>query len=1223
MFLHTPFELKPTKASIDAKKRLESSKWAHLNYDEKQKMYQRLYWSAKRKGKDVSKLPLPRTFIRTQTAGLGGGIAPIPGVALPILDMPGGAEVASSEPDLNNALDAIEVVQSDLDAPSDDESEGKDITVPRVNITGIPEERREFISRYKYSGGVKGERAKYNADARKYGNKLVQGAVLLSTLRNLMANVRSNQLSVSGSAIDIQNLTNRIWANSDNEFRQNILTAFNASGIYFADSADLPGNRRGVNTLDRAHAISNQIMERNPRVYTILHNQIISLFQQESPPSDRGRFRMADIGAIDPASSSENVNVPIRELPGIRDDIGLTLIRNGVHSEVANLFTDRLLDRMELLTAHNISVFEGIDAGRAESKEIMNTYLETIVDELSKAHDIPEINLHNIGKAILSIMFHGKSAISEVLNMTSKQKVDVLKKLGDELTRSANPEKDLPDFERLHGKRDFVNREILGGAIDRSIKQGTRPRPSNLMFDPALFEVGGSLEGKENPRRNSGSLPSIMSPDPESATGNVIINSASGIAKVLRNWGNSNDIARFRRWRVWRNPPDPDEPDGNSTITIITPFGGRTFSEKNFIKALVILGVSGETIRRIIKSITGDKNKSSFDIKSGQKDKPPDITIDIIPKGEKDMFKKLPPNKVPSHFISATQATHLGLTDQMKDIGLSQEFDDYNQLVDEYNKAKPEDRGDIKKFMDVKFGEISNTIQMQTRPDDYKIVPDKTNIKLPPVEIGDDFFAKSNTSFGDVPLTRRTGMAKPWKLTEELRDLGLKPTVDKYNKYVKNFNDSATKGDKFGQGHWKAKMDNLKFDIESAYPTDAQGLKPPGELAVFDRQRENADDLQNLRQAIASKQPPNVIRDLRAKFDESSAQSKQTSASQKAIGTPKTYLQDVRKERFPRTPAETRAFNELQAYEKILHTQVNPNDKSNQALRDYNEFLNASNIGNTGDNGGTNEDYYKFRKNGIRALFDKYKMPDDISSIVTDEEEGDAEDEDASTHPLPGEDDAEEETTAKIEDFEQPMRYIGGEALELISDNRERAEEQKRWDDYSLVKRGFGNGPQNPLYLETLRHDQRRFGPLPMPYRTHPPVRAPARKPQNDTRFENIYSFDTEFEDEYDNTCFPAFTPEYITSNRQAEFENDHSIYFPEHCLRRFKSKPTRIPRMRTDGQRFAPSGYKYGESDQSRNGATGPGTDGVVSDAIPYNNAYGFQQKRNLSAIEYQMARK
>ena len=120
---------------------------------------------------------------------------------------------------------------------------------------------------------------------------------------------------------------------------------------------------------------------------------------------------------------------------------------------------------------------------------------------------------------------------------------------------------------------------------------------------------------------------------------------------------------------------------------------------------------------------------------------------------------------------------------------------------------------------------------------------------------------------------------------------------------------------------------------------------------------------------------------------------------------------------------------------------------------------------------------------------------------------------------------------------------------------------------FSMVERGFGLGRNNSLYLENLRTEQKRFQNLKAPPRYSTPnhlqprnrstIRAQIGEEllESAPRLVDIYQFDTGLENEYDNTVFP-YTPEFITSNKQREFENDKSVFFPEHALRRSVSRP-------------------------------------------------------------------
>jgi hypothetical protein len=153
----------------------------------------------------------------------------------------------------------------------------------------------------------------------------------------------------------------------------------------------------------------------------------------------------------------------------------------------------------------------------------------------------------------------------------------------------------------------------------------------------------------------------------------------------------------------------------------------------------------------------------------------------------------------------------------------------------------------------------------------------------------------------------------------------------------------------------------------------------------------------------------------------------------------------------------------------------------------------------------------------------------------------------------------------KAENFERPSQPIGGEAEILNTTRAEQIEEEKLWAEYSMVKRGFGNGARNPLYLENLREENKRFGPLKAPYREHKPFKEPARKVRQDPTWIPVYQIDNHFDVEHDNTMFPVLKTrsDHPNSVVNRNWENGDNIYHPEGSLLRFKIIPIRTARWK------------------------------------------------------------
>lgn len=154
-------------------------------------------------------------------------------------------------------------------------------------------------------------------------------------------------------------------------------------------------------------------------------------------------------------------------------------------------------------------------------------------------------------------------------------------------------------------------------------------------------------------------------------------------------------------------------------------------------------------------------------------------------------------------------------------------------------------------------------------------------------------------------------------------------------------------------------------------------------------------------------------------------------------------------------------------------------------------------------------------------------------------------------------------------DIEDPA-----EANLFLSTSREADEEQKRWENYSLVRPGFGLGNvnQNPLAMHNYQQEKKRFTNC---FKSEKPGKAPTfqaierkSKPQNQPfwipAIMNEYG-QVQFEDSFYNMkmCH-AFTDPVPNNNERSTFENSNSIYFPENSLSTHKQKSVRIPEIRT-----------------------------------------------------------
>jgi hypothetical protein len=296
--------------------------------------------------------------------------------------------------------------------------------------------------------------------------------------------------------------------------------------------------------------------------------------------------------------------------------------------------------------------------------------------------------------------------------------------------------------------------------------------------------------------------------------------------------------------------------------------------------------------------------------------------------------------------------------------------------------------------------------------------------------------------------------------------------------------------------------------------------------------------------------------------------------------------------------------------------------------------------------GGNKMEYYKNRLAILEQLHKQRGLnvplgPDDEGDKDDKDDEGATaiEDDDGATADivLPTESETGARTQTEIEEqkaehFERPSEVIGGEALVLNSTKREQVEEQERFDRYSYIPEGFGEGnrKQNTMFREQLRAYDHRFGPLPIPKRSHIPFQEPGRKPRQQPTFIPVYQIDNRFDDEYDNTVFPVFKTraDYTNSVNDDEWESSQNINYPEAALMKFKAKATHIPQhrfgQRNDGQRFANYQRTAHEADIPSGSKYHPRYEGSVpSDRLIYDNCRGFPVNRNLASWQYEMSRK
>ncbi len=702
-------------------------------------------------------------------------------------------------------------------------------------------------------------------------------------------------------------------------------------------------------------------------------------------------------------------------------------------------------------------------------------------------------------------------------------------------------------------------------------------------------EINSILRGDDNPVQ--------ITPRDDSDPWNIITDAAEA-ARVLRRSNVSRDIISRGDFKIDDNP-NPDDPS-NPVINIsVGPSDVRHISRKTFILALVAIGTTAAAITEIFTALKRQNGKiSDFKIpvdpgkNRNQKDTKRDFGLDNEREETEagsvdqplDFNVKLPAidfDQLPKMF---SQIPKLELTKALRDAGLTDRVELYNKYIDQFNNASTKNDNFDKAHWSGKIMQLKMVMEGafpgQTRLDTAVPLGDTVKVDLP----------QPDYKLG-------VGM-KPIVLTDDMIKKGVAPIINLYNEYVDNFNQAVIDGDMRAQTSWVKNIKHLYEQSKLSYATGAAGVDTAKADTNFIRSVTKARQSKSaLEEAIKNGASPEHLARLKLEYNESKAYQDYSESLDHATGAPKTYWRDIVSEKFPTNSDETTAFNRIQEIEKQLHTYINPTDKTNQALVEYNSF--------TLPDGASTDTalFYKARLDKLNELVTKYNIP-----IAATKTSGDDEFSFVSNV-------VETDQTHDTADSGRADDLVGGEALELMTTQQERESEQKRWEEYSLVQPGHGNGRTNPLFMENLRDYNMQFGALEPPMVAHVPVPLPARVPERDPRMQNIYQIDTDLQDEYDNDPF-SFTEENPTSVVLSDFENSRSGYHPNHVLRRSRSKPVRILQFRTDGQRFAPHGYNYGERQNINNGA-------VARENVPYPNATGFSKRAVLPSYEYALARK
>ena len=611
---------------------------------------------------------------------------------------------------------------------------------------------------------------------------------------------------------------------------------------------------------------------------------------------------------------------------------------------------------------------------------------------------------------------------------------------------------------------------------------------------------------------------------------------------------------------------------------------------------------------------------------------------------------EIQPIEIPDKTISLHDVSELPMSpDWVKkyiQVGVLQEVKDYNQLVKDhiYNMTSPYGAIDIPKAnRDLKrLNELYSDIKTQSSNPGHPAGTEaaiQESIQELPMDAQSVSIYKSAGVLDKVKQYNsiRLQIAKS-RLNKT--KAGISRTVDLVNQLVPITIDISQK---IPTNELVVIMDEQKRIIDynkdhrRDTPAQRDAATTRAENDLIEAQLGYANAVQAFSEARANKASGEELRRLKLDVDRERALLTERNTNfmnQIDTADPSTYLRDAIDEVQPsaRITDEVLKFKRIQQLERVM--KQSPGTASANMYDTYvDEMGRPENKLSNFD--GNRQAYFDNRKKLLQEIYKQFDatIPDPVDEAGRNIDPlGDDVGADALIDPTP---DHDAVNTNKSEDFTRASYMEGGEALVLASTPAEQAAEMKRWADYSRIKAGFGMGHErNALYRENLRADQIRFRGLRQPNVGHKPQRHVSRVQRQQPRFLPVYQFDDDFEDDYNNTAFkPCITQPIITSVNERKFENDRSIYFPEHVLRHTKAKATRIPRMRTDGQRFAPDNYMYGEVDNS---FTRPSAlshsyprkgyalnSGCISDNIPYDNAWGFPHNARMNGFTYDKATK
>ena len=1227
-----------------------------LKLQKAKEKYSRLWREGSNKGYPMELLGYPKPEAILLSAGIGG--APSDPIGIPSLIPPSTAslqqqiqhteEEVKEQEDVNARLyRELEAFERETEAFSEIESDIRENILRKERIERgeetkeekeIKEEKEEIgdVKQY-YIRPKEAYRRKKLKEKGVSKNQLIGRTIIVKIFELLTAQKRSLINSIiDNRGLRLQkekiSLIRRIL--SDENVSQEIVDVFTNSEI----------NLEGLTNAEDALQVVNQIMSRTGIEALLLVNDILEIFHRNAQNSIRFTneeveyFKQLDTSNLLQADVDAEIRFP-NAIPGLFNRILETIVDADVDRNIARRFTIRLMNRIMVMTDYFIDTMGGQDVGLAKANEYLGLVIDDVVKELGKEKMKVKLNIPKLKDFFIETIKTTPKAILDYAGKLKSDKYKVIKTLIKEIITPAQGSR-LPPMRSIEA-------ESIRDDLDRNI-DAIIPRERNVR--EWLFEDEANSDSSSDDSliafTGEPGIPQAELYEPL-PTGNLVINSSRLGAQLIMRWNNENRLIGWRDYGIYledsaRITPggdpneafyllggggdpggDPDDPRRGFDIVIETPRGSRRIGFKNFIRALVIVGLTSSSIAGIVEGLKSATKNNKKSLNFGEdKNKKIDITIKDKPRTEQDMYKKLAPNEPPSRSVSTNLRTgganRLGITEQIREFGLEDNVNQYNEIVAKFNKAiQHRDKSLVeqyKKELDEAWKPINDKFVLQDRavkpfemPDPESTL-DLSSIQPDRIKYGrQEPLGKGNLIRSPLPGEQLNYLVAT---DEQIAD-GLEDVIGLANGYIRSFNDYSIRGDTTNMMKFHGKLNNLSRWV--ALPRYKPQEKAKEEdYRVGDVEQELVDNVEQFNQLKKSGADEQQLRLKALKIQE--LRSTYINLKTKAGEGVKfeTYLPDnlIKQEAFPKTPEQTFKFNELQRLEKLLLEHVNPNDIDNKAKREY-----ASYVGTIYGEGTT--DPMKFYQDRIDKIKERLRANKIDEHIIEDFERNEERHRQEATGDDPDSDitiqGAQTIETITPQEREEgdlrPSFKTGGEAHLLVSTPDEMEEENKRWREYSLVRPGFGNGgvKDNSLFRHSMREEQLRFMPLrSVPAEHQPPMPAP-HHPSRQSQFTNIYQINDRFLpiNHHGNELF-GFTPERLTSTEWNEFENNRNGYMPEHVLARHRDKPTRILGLRPDGQRFTPYSYTYAEAikptDYHHQGGR------VMDEDIPYENAKGFR---------------